>query len=84
MGKTTIKKVVFEGADPNELVMFPLEATIKTQFSVHEFLDTKIILLDTAGQSLSSLLHDDDKQTRTFENANAIIYIFGKIPYRSR
>ena len=76
MGKTTIKKVVFEGADPNELVMFPLEATIKTQFSVHEFMDSKIILLDTAGQSLSKLLQDEEKQTRSFENANAIIYIF--------
>ena len=76
MGKTTIKKVVFEGADPNELVMFPLEATIKTQFSVHEFMDSKIILLDTAGQSLSKLLQDKEKQTRSFENANAIIYIF--------
>ena len=76
MGKTTIKKVVFEGADPNELVMFPLEATIKTQFSVHEFMDSKIILLDTPGQSLSSLLQDEEKQIRSFENVNAIIYIF--------
>lgn len=76
MGKTTIKKVVFEGADPNELVMFPLEPTIKTQFSVHEFLDSKIILFDTAGQSLSNLLQDEEQQARSFENANAIIYIF--------
>ena len=28
MGKTTIKKVTFEGEDPNELILFPLEATI--------------------------------------------------------
>jgi len=30
VGKTTIKKVIFEGEDPNELVLFPLEATIST------------------------------------------------------
>ena len=76
MGKTTIKKVVFEGSDPNELVLFPLEATITQKFSVHEFMDSKIILLDTAGQSLSSLLQDEGKQIRSFENSNAIIYIF--------
>ena len=76
MGKTTIKKVVFEGVDPNELVLFPLEATITQKFSIHEFMDSKIILLDTAGQSLSSLLEDEEKQIRSFENTNAIIYIF--------
>jgi GTPase SAR1 family protein len=76
MGKTTIKKVVFEGEDPNELVFFPLEATISQKFSVHEFMNSKIILLDTAGQSLSNLLEDEEKQIRSFENTNAIIYIF--------
>ena len=76
MGKTTIKKVVFEGEDPNELIIFPLEPTIKTHFSVHEFMDSKIILLDTAGQSLSSLLEDEEKQIKSFENTNAIIYVF--------
>ena len=76
MGKTTIKKVVFEGVDPNELVLFPLEATITQKFSVHEFMDSRIILLDTAGQSLSSLLEDEEKQIKSFSNTNAIIYIF--------
>jgi len=76
MGKTTIKKVVFEGEDPNELIIFPLEPTLKTDFSVHKFMDSKIILLDTAGQSLSNLLEDEEKQIRSFENSNAIVYVF--------
>ena len=76
VGKTTIKKVIFEGEDPNELVLFPLEATIGIKYSVHEFMDLKISLLDTPGQSLPILLKDEDKQLTTFENTGAIIYIF--------
>ena len=76
VGKTTIKKVIFEGEDPNKLVLFPLEASVRIDYSVHEFMDSKIVLIDTPGQSLSNLLEDKEKQKRSFENANAIIYIF--------
>lgn len=76
VGKTTIKKVIFEGEDPNELVLFPLQATIGIKYSVHEFMNLKISLLDTPGQSLPILLKDEDKQLTTFENTGAIIYIF--------
>ncbi|NVM35332.1 MAG: 50S ribosome-binding GTPase [Candidatus Lokiarchaeota archaeon] len=76
VGKTTIKKVIFEGEDPNELVLFPLEATIGIKYSVHEFMDMKISLLDTPGQSLPILLQDEEKQIASFENTGAIIYIF--------
>lgn len=76
VGKTTIKKVIFEGEDPNELVLFPLETTIGVKYSVHEFMDLKISLLDTPGQSLPILLKDEEKQLTTFENTGAIIYIF--------
>ncbi|TET60394.1 MAG: hypothetical protein E3J52_03865 [Promethearchaeota archaeon] len=76
VGKTTIKKVIFEGEDPNKLVLFPLEASVRIDYSVHEFMDSKIVLIDTPGQSLSDLLKDEDKQRRSFENANAIVYIF--------
>ncbi|MFX1502531.1 MAG: GTPase [Promethearchaeota archaeon] len=76
VGKTTIKKVIFEGEDPNELVLFPLEATIGIDYSVHEFMNMKISLLDTPGQSLPILLQDEEKQIISFENTGAIIYIF--------
>ncbi|MFX1366434.1 MAG: GTPase [Promethearchaeota archaeon] len=76
VGKTTIKKVIFEGEDPNELVLFPLEATIGIQYSVHEFMNMKISLIDTPGQSLPILLQDEEKQITSFENTGAIIYIF--------
>ncbi len=76
MGKTTIKKVVFEGVDPNKLALFPLEATVGLSRSVHEFMDLKISLLDTPGQSLQVLLTDEERQINYFENASVIIYIF--------
>ena len=76
VGKTTIKKVIFEGEDPNELVLFPLEATIGIKYSVHQFMDLKISLLDTPGQSLPILLKDEEKQISAFENSSAIIYVF--------
>lgn len=76
MGKTTIKRVVFEGEDPNELILFPLEATIGIKYSIHEFMNTKVSLIDAPGQSLPLILEDEQKQIITFGDSSAIIYIF--------
>ena len=76
MGKTTIKKVVFEGEDPNELILFPLEATIGIKYSIHKFMNTKVSLIDAPGQSLPIILEDEQKQIITFGDSSAIIYIF--------
>ncbi len=76
VGKTTIKKVMFDGEDPNELIIFPLEATIGIKYTVHDFMDLKISLLDSPGQSLPLLLEDEQKQLLTFGDTSAIIYIF--------
>ncbi|MFX1344536.1 MAG: GTPase [Promethearchaeota archaeon] len=76
MGKTTIKKVIFEGEDPSELVLSPLEATIGIKYSVHEFMNSKVSLIDAPGQSLPIILEDEQKQILTFGDTSAIIYIF--------
>ena len=76
MGKTTIKKVIFEGEDPSELVLSPLEATIGIKYSIHEFMDSKVSLIDAPGQSLPIILEDEQKQILTFGDTGAIIYIF--------
>jgi len=76
VGKTTIKKVIFDGEDPNALIIFPLEATIGINYSVHNFMDLKISLLDSPGQSLPLLLEDEQKQILTFGDTSAIIYVF--------
>jgi len=76
MGKTTIKKVIFEGEDPSELVLSPLETTIGIKYSIHEFMDSKVSLIDAPGQSLPIILEDEQKQILTFGDTGAIIYIF--------
>ena len=76
MGKTTIKKVIFEGEDPNELVLFPLEATIGIKYSVHQFMDSRVSLIDAPGQSLPIIFQDEQKQILAFGDAGAIIYVF--------
>lgn len=76
MGKTTIKKVIFEGEDPNDLILFPLEATIGIKYSVHQFMDSKVSLIDAPGQSLPTILQDEQKQILAFGDAGAIIYVF--------
>jgi len=76
MGKTTLKKVIFEGADPNELILFPLEATIGIKYSIHEFMNSKVSLIDAPGQSLQLILEDEQKQLIVFGDSSAIVYVF--------
>jgi len=68
--------VIFEGADPNELILSPLEATISIDFSIYDYMDTKVSLIDAPGQSLNLILKDEQKQIITFGDSKAIIYIF--------
>ncbi|MFX0082099.1 MAG: GTPase [Candidatus Hodarchaeota archaeon] len=75
VGKTTIKKVIFEGEDPNDLILFPLEATLKVQYSIHDFMDSKVSLVDAPGQSLQVIFEDEQKQLMVFGDTKAIIYI---------
>ena len=76
MGKTTIKKVIFKEENPEDLILFPLDATISTKYSVYDFMDLKLSLLDTAGQSLPIYLSDEDKQIEIFGDTSVLIYIF--------
>jgi hypothetical protein len=80
MGKTTLKKVIFEGEDPNELILFPLEATIGIKYSIHEFMDSKVSLIDAPGQSLQLILEDEQKQLLVFGDSSAIVYVFDYYP----
>ena len=75
-GKTTIKNVVFLEEDANELILFPLESTINASYSLHDFLDVKISLLDTAGQFLPNYLTNEEEQLDIFGDASLVIYLF--------
>ncbi|MFW9990002.1 MAG: GTPase [Candidatus Odinarchaeota archaeon] len=75
-GKTTIKNVVFLEEDANELILFPLESTMNANYSLHNFLDVKISLLDTAGQFLPKYLINEEEQMDIFGDASVVIYLF--------
>ena len=75
-GKSTIKKIIFEGYDPKDLLYNPLEPTRGIAPSVYSWLDLNLGLFDSSGQELQSLLKDEKEQMFTFENADTIVYIF--------
>jgi SpoVK/Ycf46/Vps4 family AAA+-type ATPase len=77
-GKTTIKKIVFEGRDPKDLLNTPLEPTRGISPSVHSWLDLELGLFDTSGQELQDLLGEQNlkEQSKAFENADVVLYLF--------
>ncbi len=74
-GKTSVKKIIFEGQDPNLLLSNPLEPTRGIMPSIYSWLDLSIGLFDTAGQELNYLLKTEDEQIFAFEKAEVIIYL---------
>jgi len=75
-GKTTVKKIIFEGFDPKELLVNPLDPTRGLSPSVYSWLDLKIGLFDSSGQELEALLNNKDEHDLAFYNTDVIIYIF--------
>jgi len=77
-GKTSIKKIVFEGADPKDLLYNPLDPTRGISPSVYSWLDIKLGLFDSSGQELSDLLEnpDDRDHILAFEDTDIVIYLF--------
>ena len=77
-GKTSIKKIVFEGADPKDLLYNSLDPTRGILPSVYSWLDIKLGLFDSSGQELSDLLENpnDRDHILAFENTDIVIYLF--------
>ena len=75
-GKSTIKNIVFEGADPKDLLINPLEPTRGISPTVHSWLDLTFGIFDSSGQELSYLLNhqDDQEHLIAFENNDFIFF----------
>jgi Ras-related GTP-binding protein A/B len=75
-GKTSIKKIIFEGVDPKDLLYNPLEPTRGITPSV--WLDLKLGLFDSSGQELSFLLENEEDREHilAFDNTDYIVYLF--------
>ena len=76
-GKTSIKKIIFEGLNPKDLLYNPLEPTRGISPSVYSWLDLKLGLFDSSGQELGFLLNNenDSEHALAFENTDFIIYL---------
>ncbi len=75
-GKTSIKKVIFEGESPKTLIANPLEPTFGLIPKKYSWLDLDLGVFDSSGQELDHLLQTEENQTLSFESADAIIYMF--------
>ena len=76
VGKTSIIKLIFEGYDPKDLIIKPLEPTRGIIPKGYYWMDLELGVFDTSGQELPYLLEDEKEQLVAFENANVIIYTF--------
>jgi len=76
-GKTSIKKIIFEGLNPKDLLYNPLEPTRGIAPTVYSWLDLKLGLFDSSGQELSYLLNNetDSEHALAFENTDFVIYL---------
>ena len=76
VGKSTLKKIIFEGEDPSELLHHSLEPTRGIETSNYSWLDLELSIFDTSGQELDNLLKEESEQIIAFGNTAAVIYIF--------
>ena len=76
VGKSTLKEIIFEGRDPDELLIHSLAPTRGIETSVYSWLDLELSVFDTSGQELKSLLEDESEQLLAFEGVDIVIYIF--------
>jgi GTPase SAR1 family protein len=83
VGKTSIKKVVFELKNPDDLIIYPLEPTRGIDTSKYSWINVDINIFDTSGQELPFLLEDKEEQIRAFESASIIIYVLDYPLYTS-
>jgi len=76
VGKTSMIKLIFEGYDPKDLMITPLEPTRGINPKGYYWMDLELGVFDTSGQELPYLLGDEEEKLLVFENADIVIYIF--------
>ena len=75
-GKTSIKKAIFEGSDPNFLMVKPLSPTRGIETNNYEWLDLNLSIFDSSGQEINDLFNNEEQQNKAFNKTDAVIYIF--------
>ena len=75
VGKTSILKLIFEGGNPKDLMINPLEPTRGTTPKMYSWLDLELSIFDTSGQELPFLLEDKNEQMIAFDSTAIVIYM---------
>ncbi len=77
-GKTSIKRVFFEGVDSEEILNRSLEPTRGFSHFVYKWLDMELGVADSSGQELNQYLSQDHSFEKdiAFEAADIVIYNF--------
>ncbi len=79
-GKTTIKKVFFEGSNAQQLLKEPLEPTRGFTHFIYNWLDLELGMGDSSGQEINSYLTPGAfEQEIAFNECDAVIYNFDYI-----
>jgi GTPase SAR1 family protein len=73
-GKSSMKKVIFEGKNPYKLLFTPIEPTLDLEPSIYSWLDVSLGVFDSSGQEIQSVLQEGQLQDLAFENAAVVIY----------
>ncbi|MBY9007276.1 MAG: GTPase domain-containing protein [Candidatus Lokiarchaeota archaeon] len=76
MGKTSLKKIIFENSNPKLLLKESLEPTCGIETTDYNWLDINLSIFDISGQEINSFLKEGEKQIKAFERANIVIYMF--------
>ena len=75
VGKSTLKEMIFEGKNPDDLLIQSLAPTRGIETSVYSWLDLELSVFDTSGQELTSLLKDESDQLIAFGGVDIVIYV---------
>ena len=77
VGKTSIKKIFFESASPDELLHKPLEPTYGLMYFNFDYFDLDLGIADLAGQEIEEFLADEPKtDIDPFDGCDEVIYVF--------
>ncbi len=75
VGKTTIRKIIFEGINPKELINNPLEPTRGVETKIYNWMDLELGLFDISGQELNMIFNEEEEKINSFINTDAFIYV---------
>ncbi|WP_457557627.1 Rab family GTPase [Candidatus Harpocratesius sp.] len=77
VGKTSIKKIIFESASSDEILNKPMEPTYGLIHYKIDYLDLDLGIADLAGQEIEHFLQDSfDSEIDPFESCDLVVYVF--------